>query len=470
MRRHLIRCTSPIAILLLHVITFATSASAQNVKDELDALATKVSTARATATSRQQIKEVLTSGTNFGQFMILVGAGPDAGALLAEIEDSRTDEQLGAGPGATGTTSLVTKGGIPSVLALAVENGALTQSASGTVVTFRGTPVGVISALAGKGYLQLLPDEDPVVKALSGLSFSASFDTSRGITASGTPALTADRKQLSQWTARWVAVNHRNPARLGYAPLWEEVGSALAQIAGGIASLRMTMMNDAAFDAWLDNLAQDLSESDPTDKTVARVLARHVALLAVTPSATATQARMTTGAYGAYLGARERALKKANEGLLITVEYTDDLPAVSNSISNTRFIAERGGIVDVTANAAISWFDKLSPNQERLRDTQASVQLDVPLGNPSDVGRFTLSFAGKFQWLNHDPAVPAIAAPSATIGLAQLKLTVPMKGSGVRVPVSLTWASRTEMITEKITRANVGISYDLDALFARFKP
>jgi hypothetical protein len=190
----------------------------------------------------------------------------------------------------------------------------------------------------------------------------------------------------------------------------------------------------------------------------------------VTPSDTAEQARMTTGAYGAYLGARDRALRAANQGLLVTVEYTDDLPVLTQSISNARFIAERGGVVDLTANAAISWFDKVAASQERLRDSQASVQLDVPLGQPSEVGRFTLSFAGKFQWLNHDPSVPLLTAPSVTVALAQLKLTMPMRGTGVRVPVSLTWANRTEMIREKVVRANVGISYDLDSLFARFKP
>ena len=51
-----------------------------------------------------------------------------------------------------------------------------------------------------------------------------------------------------------------------------------------------------------------------------------------------------------------------------------------------------------------------------------------------------------------------------------MKLTIPVKGSGVRMPLSVTFANRTDLIKEKEIRGNVGITYDLDMLFAKFKP
>ena len=57
-----------------------------------------------------------------------------------------------------------------------------------------------------------------------------------------------------------------------------------------------------------------------------------------------------------------------------------------------------------------------------------------------------------------------------TTAVGQLKLTVPVKGSGVRIPLSVTFANRTELITESVVRANVGLTYDLDVLFAKFHP
>jgi hypothetical protein len=57
-----------------------------------------------------------------------------------------------------------------------------------------------------------------------------------------------------------------------------------------------------------------------------------------------------------------------------------------------------------------------------------------------------------------------------TTAVGQLKLTVPTKGAGIRIPLSVTWANRTDLVKEKVVRANVGVSYDLDSVFARFKP
>src|SRR5260370_40378832 len=77
----------------------------------------------------------------------------DAKAFVLDVEASRTDKQLGADPKSSGTTSLAVKGGIPSVLSWAVENGAAVASSTGTSYTFRVNPVGLAQALSSTGYI-----------------------------------------------------------------------------------------------------------------------------------------------------------------------------------------------------------------------------------------------------------------------------------------------------------------------------
>jgi hypothetical protein len=52
----------------------------------------------------------------------------------------------------------------------------------------------------------------------------------------------------------------------------------------------------------------------------------------------------------------------------------------------------------------------------------------------------------------------------------QIKLVIPIKNSGVRIPFSLSFANRTELIKEKEVRGNFGFTFDLDTIFAKFKP
>jgi hypothetical protein len=42
-----------------------------------------------------------------------------------------------------------------------------------------------------------------------------------------------------------------------------------------------------------------------------------------------------------------------------------------------------------------------------------------------------------------------------------------VKGSGIRIPISFTTSNRTELIREKDVRANFGVTFDFDSIFAR---
>jgi len=98
------------------------------------------------------------------------------------IEENRLDKQIGASAAGAGSTSLVSLGSVPALIGVAVESGALYQSVSGSVVTFRMNPAGLARALAKTSYLLSRPPGNAAIleRGLSRLSVSASFDFEQG--------------------------------------------------------------------------------------------------------------------------------------------------------------------------------------------------------------------------------------------------------------------------------------------------
>ena len=51
------------------------------------------------------------------------------------------------------------------------------------------------------------------------------------------------------------------------------------------------------------------------------------------------------------------------------------------------------------------------------------------------------------------------------IGVFQSKLEFPTANNAMRIPLSFTYSNRTELINESDVRGQIGISFNLDALF-----
>ena len=128
----------------------------------------------------------------------------------------------------------------------------------------------------------------------------------------------------------------------------------------------------------------------------------------------------------------------------------------------------------------------------RLKDWSVSGQADRPIGKLFGGPSLVFSFAGKLERMLATPAMmpdmmmldmmmtdsmpmAMAGADSAgtvmyldedsTIAVAQLKLTIPVKDAGVKIPISITYANRTNLIEENEIRGSIGFSLDLDALF-----
>jgi hypothetical protein len=94
-----------------------------------------------------------------------------------------------------------------------------------------------------------------------------------------------------------------------------------------------------------------------------------------------------------------------------------------------------------------------------------------------------LTIAAYYQWMREDALIkiPAgtltpgtgieLPAEAATllgtkghIGVVQGQLSIPLSDV-LKVPLSVTWATRRELVKEKEVRGQIGLTVDLDSLF-----
>jgi hypothetical protein len=416
----------------------------------------------------------------------------ERGKFLVEAEEARTDKQVDGGPSNSGSTSLVVKGGAPSVLGFAVSNGALVQSQSGTTVTFRGNPIGIVKLLNNKTFDEsyLEDEKDPTTRFLKKTSFSVSFDTDRGKTPG---VFTADKQQVSAYSLRYEFVNERDPRDRKHEKALQrflaEEGDTLAHAVfdtytalimdiGGKdgTPLKGNKFKDPALQAWLEETNNILAAAEPGE-----VEAKLKSQLDKFPtgdkltSETRDAVNRFAQNFAGYVKARNKLFDEIAKGKVITFEYTNNREVNAPDLSNFRFIAETGifgGKADLTANASLTIFNsRPAAGMKRIRDFQFAGQIDKPF-KVSGVGNFVFSFAGKYERaLENVTALDGTVLPNTKgdIAVGQIKLTVPFL-DGIKFPISMTFANRTELVREKEVRGNFGFTFDMDKILAKFKP
>jgi hypothetical protein len=196
-------------------------------------------------------------------------------------------------------------------------------------------------------------------------------------------------------------------------------------------------------------------------------------------------------AMGNYFGRRDSALAAVVNQFSASVEYDDERPQNQPSQSSVKLILsyrpDLPAALQLTFNSTASWYDN-APAQgaaKRFRDAQAALQVDRTLtSNDSSMGT-ALTFGYYFQYMADNAllTIPSgnlapgtsIALPGdasallntkGSIHIAQLGLTFSISGTGIKIPVTLSYSNRTELIRSSDIRGHFGISYDLDSLFA----
>ncbi len=452
---------------------------------------------------RGDIENILELSTgNWGAFLLYAQARSGTVDTSA-VEEARTDKQVGA-PAGSGSTSLLSKGAVPGILGFAVENGALTQATEGTTVTLRGNLVGWLDLLRNQDFITSYQDGSGFVRGLRRVSYSFTLNTdtktaSNEESASSGPPLTANAirarldkaaQQLAGYSVRVAIVDRRDPRTAANR-------ASIATVAD-THGVNLLKANDA-FDAFLSSaeytrkwFPETIDQlADPTRRLsvadIQRILYQRLESLRLTMISRIDGFNDAVArnllALQAYDKARLRLFEAIRKRPLFALEYvgarTTDLPHTST----LRFIAEGqwGPRVDLTANAAFT-FQHERPEASPLpadvtgrRDVQVGGQMDVPLGSlqkrlstGSGIGAPVVAVAFLSQKLTGRAAVAfagsTFAVEPGWIHALQAKVSVPVKGSGLKIPLSVTYSNRTELLKEKNVRGQIGITFDMDVL------
>ena len=447
----------------------------------------------------EDIRGEVTILKNVEPYLLFAYAQSQTPANLRALEGARTDKQLGAPAASGGSTSLVSKGSVPRILAFAVEHGAATQTSDATSATVRGNAVGWLDLLRGQG-IPISSDGSALERSLRKISYSFTFNVAQAEEAPTeerpTPAeIEADmdkrKRQLTAYSVRFSIVDQRDPRRAdnrasGQALLGTTV--ATETLTAAVTTLQ-PVLNSPAYKTWLDQTAVALSAPGNMSRDdVSRVVYKRLedlrqVMLTEMPD---FDTRLThfVKALRSFEAAQTQWFEQLQRRFVLAAEMVRNRPPSDAGTSTYRLVGEgRVGktSLDLTLNVALTHQDSGSamvPEPKETggwRDMQFAVQAELPLGKPpscldeaAGVGRPALAFEYLSRKL-FDKAVVTFAGHDFSvepgwIHVAQAKVTIPMKGSGVKIPISISVANRTELLKEKNVRGHIGLTFDLDVL------
>src|ERR1700730_4710377 len=214
--------------------------------------------------------------TNVFGYALIMAIRPTREDYVKKVDEARIDKQVGSDSKSSGSTSLTSKASVPSILGIAVENGALQKDINGTTITFRGNWVGLIKALGDKGFIASYDDDDTTTRFLRRASFGVSFDTSRGQQA-GT--FTGSSQQISNYSFRFDIYNKRDPRHPSYTNRWTNLisdqGQALTQNLAQIVGFFIPLPNpdpnltpDPGLVTWLGAAQSAVAVANPDEVDV----------------------------------------------------------------------------------------------------------------------------------------------------------------------------------------------------------
>jgi hypothetical protein len=441
---------------------------------------------------------------------------------VRRLEASRPDKQSGAGANSSGSTSVVAQGPVAKALSLATEYGALSQSTSGQVVTVRGNLAGLPSALVRQNIFPYCVGNErlsgycvngSLIRALSHISFGISFDTTRNdVAASAVPAssssstaqpvtFTGKKREISSLSAHFEILNRRDVTSKEFQQAWaQKVGAAMDSPALDLldtaGSLTSTIVKDSDYASWRTrSLARLRSADRDREKIVAALkesLQELISIFSTKIPNLREKAAAAVAAYSGFFLAQDDLIDSLAKKTVIAVEYTNNRPVGQAEVHNLRLIWDQpfDQHTKVVANGALDFYNSIpsdaTANVKRFRDAQFGIQMDHGLDQNTLKSPATISLAGYYQYQNTPtvlevgPANPipgisftnlpantqTVFTKSGNIFLAQAKLTLAPTATSTKIPLSIRYSNRTELINRPTWRAQVGVTYDFDSLLS----
>lgn len=443
----------------------------------------------------------VSSPANFARYLAASGIVSKAEdtALFHRFEESRIDVETSVSAASGGTTSVASKGSVPSLLGFAVEHGALTQSVESNQIIFRGNVANAVAAMKFRDYISSyvkLHEQNAIIRNIAQTSFSVSFNAASNGSLN-VPSSSGTSSSFAGATVHYDIYNHRDPRDAKWINDWANVRQQLTHTANASGAFRRAIESQDA--NWPNEAKQALTKlgAHPTDDQIKAFLkelademvSRFGSLPSVRDAAQALADSLVTE--GSAVGAVESKIMhsptfsfeysyvRQSNALVPNViqgepaSLSSPLPNLSNFnlILNSYLVAGS----QVSLNASTTLFDSvpMGSNIGRVRDFRVAGEVDIPLPEIASVGKPILTFSGMYVDLMQQPLGQPVlingVAESRTgsIGLFQSKFTIPVKGSGIRIPLSFTVANRTELIKETDVRGSFGITFNLDSLFSK---
>ena len=447
---------------------------------------------------------------NFAEYVASKNSAVDLFTLMDAVEIVRMDKQVGSAGGASGVTSLVSNPVAPALIGLGVEYGSILQNTTGNTTTLRANLLGVSRMVLGSEQFPYCPVIDqagctPVSRWLRRLSATTSFENTNQTIGTGTAApvttlaptpvdLFGNGFRMASWGAR-LDITANDPSDAGFVDRFKgaietlRVKQAVSDLSQSIGDLFGDTAPDAVYVKWQAETLSVLKSAskDQFKKTLAQQLDSLMDQSLAANSDFIPKIAAIRRSSQNYFFERDTLLQQI-QSHQFSVEYTNLHALNQPTTSNVRFIySDQPSVTPllITANAAITWYNSVPTGVTtgRLRDVQAAAKIDRRLGVIPNLGNAVLTIGGYYQWMKDDALIeigPGNVAPGSgivlpgtaatllgtkgNIGIVQGRVTLPI-GSTIKVPLSLTWSNRTELIKESDTRGQIGVTFDVGSLF-----
>jgi hypothetical protein len=438
-----------------------TRASVRSFKDALKEFFADTQDATKSDQIPQDLRE-LRFAANARTATTMLNPGLAVAAVSSAL--SGLPSQVSAQPQSSGSTSLVSKAGGSSILAFAVDAGALTQSVSGTTSTVSGNLEGIGSLLSGQSAISIDPNHESALRKAAGdVNLMATFaldqpssqttTSTQPVTGSTPPAGTqvnipSSVGKLTGITAQFTIHNPFNPHSAAFRSNWTAAVPQMQSAANTVlqaASPVVTALDCTACQAdWTDAQAALLkAASEPNASIQARQQAvadafDHYVNQVLSDARKAdstfdTDFTNAVKATAAYQQASKTALDNAL-GNLFTFEYDFAKPAnqpethdfklvygyamTSASAISSLLTAGNGGKSLFTANLDVSIYGGAIPasgSYGRIHYGQASAEFDRPIAGSAAGKQAVFSAAGYWQY-QPSPSVLTITQSNVAPG------------------------------------------------------
>jgi len=362
---------------------------------------------------------------------------------------------------------------------------------------------------------------------LKDVELAASFNVSdagqqniRGTTPAGSAAgfsALLDNRQLAGFSVRYAVSNPRDPRSPQYRAKWvawlqsnrSQLGiagdSLLTFVKAALLPIQQRDVNGQLVSAttlpdqytiWSADTRGRLAKESP-DRWALVLAAQLDDLLArmrrLDPEFD-TKLMALADAYMRYLSLQRSLAATLVTDPGLTVDYVHSRPTLQPQLDTVRVAwaySPRGtpGVPNtgtITVNAAVDRFRDAQPDgtgqTSRWKAAQAAVQFDRPLGATAAAAQLSIGAYVQYQLTpgifsapesattlpgTSIPLAPAgrpLLAEKGTVVATQALLTIRLADSGIKIPLGVSWANRSEFATGTVVRGHVGLTFDTTPL------